>query len=730
MVVYATIGLGEEMNRRSVFGTFLALLLAGVLTVASNVQPATSQTPFGFDVEREPEHPTVRDEVNVIVIFLDVPSVSYTFRFGPLTRVNDEFSVDIDVSEPFILLPVYVGNVTQTYELGKLSEGLCNFSITVHYWQQLPDGTWLPWSFDYSYNESFTVLPAVDWWPMFHHDLDHTGYSTSTAPTTNDTLWNYTTSGGVYSSPAVADGMVYVGSFDDRIYCLNASTGTQIWDYTTGAVVESSPAVSAGMVYVGSDDYNVYCLNASTGGKIWNYTTGGFVRSCPAVSAGMVYVDSDDYHVYCLNASTGTPAWNYTTGSFLESSPAVVAGMVYVDSDDYNVYCLNASTGDKIWNYTTGGGISSPAVSAGMVYVGSNDRNVYCLNASTGDKIWNYTTGGGISSPAVSAGMVYVGSNDRTVYCLNASTGDKIWNYTTGDLVIPSPAVAYGMVYVGSEDYHLYCLNASTGTQVWNFTGMHAAGAWATSSPAVADGMVYAGLVDYNVYCLDAYNGTEIWGYTTGSYVDSSPAVAGGVVFVGSDDGNVYAFGAHDVAVTNVSSPKKVIGQSMTGNVTATVANLGSFPETVNVTLYANMTAFLNGAATSNETKIGSFTNVPVGVGNNVNLTFVWNTTGLAKGNYTISAYATPVPGETDTADNNCTDGWAIVSITGDVTGPNGVPDGQVNLMDVYKVAMQFGSSPPTWDPCWGPVCDINNDGAVNLKDYYKVCMCFGQTDP
>jgi hypothetical protein len=70
------------------------------------------------------------------------------------------------------------------------------------------------------------------------------------------------------------------------------------------------------------------------------------------------------------------------------------------------------------------------------------------------------------------------------------------------------------------------------------------------------------------------------------------------------------------------------------------------------------------------------------------------------------------------------------VRILGDITGQNGTPDGQVNLVDVYKVAMQFGTSPPTWDPYWGPVCDINNEATVNLIDYHRVCMCFGQTDP
>ena len=103
---------------------------------------------------------------------------------------------------------------------------------------------------------------SVDWWPMFHHDLNHTGYSTSKAPKDNNTLWSYTTSGGVQSSPAVSDGRVYVGSEDSKVYCLNASTGSLIWSYTTGNLVWSSPAVSDGRVYVGSYDSKVYAFGS------------------------------------------------------------------------------------------------------------------------------------------------------------------------------------------------------------------------------------------------------------------------------------------------------------------------------------------------------------------------------------------------------------------------------------------------------------------------------------
>ena len=73
-------------------------------------------------------------------------------------------------------------------------------------------------------------------------------------------LWSYTTGSGVTSSPAVANGVVYVGSYDDKVYALNASTGALLWSYTTGYEVFSSPAVANGVLYVGSDDYKVYAF--------------------------------------------------------------------------------------------------------------------------------------------------------------------------------------------------------------------------------------------------------------------------------------------------------------------------------------------------------------------------------------------------------------------------------------------------------------------------------------
>jgi outer membrane protein assembly factor BamB/pimeloyl-ACP methyl ester carboxylesterase len=333
-------------------------------------------------------------------------------------------------------------------------------------------------------------LTGVYDWPMFGHDPQNVGYTESPAPSTNQTLWTTTFSLGGGVSPVIAEDKLYFGAWNNKVYCLNYSTGAEIWNYTTGDPILCTAAVADGKVYVGSIDDNLYCLNASSGAKIWNFTGDGWgFRGAPTVVDGKVYAGSDDTNIYCLNATTGAKIWNYTTGDVLITFPAVADGKVYAGSNDTNVYCLDTLTGAKIWNYTTGDHVlSGPTIADGKVYVGSYDSHVYCLNATTGAQIWNCTTGGAIfTSPTIAYGRVYVGSFDDNVYCLNVSTGVPIWTYATDGNIFGAPAVADGKVYVGSADTNVYCLNATYGTLIWSCetSGVSYHG------PAIANGVVY-----------------------------------------------------------------------------------------------------------------------------------------------------------------------------------------------------------------------------------------------
>jgi hypothetical protein len=63
----------------------------------------------------------------------------------------------------------------------------------------------------------------------------------------------------------VANGVVYVGSNDGKVFALNASTGAELWNFTTGGVVFNGPAVANGVVYVGSGDNNLYAFGLRGG---------------------------------------------------------------------------------------------------------------------------------------------------------------------------------------------------------------------------------------------------------------------------------------------------------------------------------------------------------------------------------------------------------------------------------------------------------------------------------
>ena len=96
------------------------------------------------------------------------------------------------------------------------------------------------------------------------------------------------------SSPAVFDDKVYVGSWDNKVYCLNASTGAHIWNYTTGGKVMSSPAVADGKVYVGSNDGKVYAFGRERATFAWPTDSAGNSKFTFNLS-GNVYVRGQDF---------------------------------------------------------------------------------------------------------------------------------------------------------------------------------------------------------------------------------------------------------------------------------------------------------------------------------------------------------------------------------------------------------------------------------------------------
>ena len=293
--------------------------------------------------------------------------------------------------------------------------------------------------------------------------------------------WHFTSHRCAASSGAVAKGIVYA-TFIGKPPCnhlnqadggllvaLNARTGKVLWRLPEGPD-ETSPMLANGLVYVGSWDGDVSAVAEKTGKVRWRFHTGGPVKGSVALSGPNVVFGSYDGHVYAVNAHTGKEVWrgsaqqglSLSLGTFY-STPAIAYGRVYIGNTDGRIYSYGARTGDLRWSHATGGYVySSPAVWDERVYAGSYDGNFYALDAATGDVIWTFKAAGPISgAPTVIDGVVYFACFKSRTYALDARTGKLLWTYGAGHY---SPVVAdtkrvylvgYGRLYGMVEKHPL-----------------------------------------------------------------------------------------------------------------------------------------------------------------------------------------------------------------------------------------------------------------------------------
>ena len=176
------------------------------------------------------------------------------------------------------------------------------------------------------YSASTPFLVQTNW-PMFGFNIGNNRFNPyenvlTTSNVSNLTLdWSYTAGNSIVSSPAVVNGVVFIGSHDGSLYAFDAATGVLLWSYATSGPILSSPVVANGIVYIGSYDHNLYALNANTGILLWSYTTGLFIESPPLIANGVVYVGSDDWKLYALNATTQVPSYGAIQPMVISDSP-------------------------------------------------------------------------------------------------------------------------------------------------------------------------------------------------------------------------------------------------------------------------------------------------------------------------------------------------------------------------------------------------------------------------
>jgi outer membrane protein assembly factor BamB len=379
-----------------------------------------------------------------------------------------------------------------------------------------------------------TVFP----WPMQRHDELHLGFTQAPSPDTNAVLWNSPTGPYTYGSPAIADGLVFIGAWTvsgDYMFAFYQENGTEAWRTPTfvrvagNLGVTSSPAYSNGLVVFGGD--RIYCLWATNGTIKWTYSTGNgnWGDGSPTIAEGKLFIGGADRKQYAFDLVSGTVLWTYQT---LSSG-----------GSNYGLY-------------------SAPAVYNGHLYVAACDGWVYQILIDQPGPIaavnHSFDTGYAMyGSPVIFDGKVFIGngytftSTARRFYALNAIDLSLEWEFYPGRSTsfFGSAAIAYDKLFVGSIDGYLYALDPygdglGSTTVIWEY---FIGSTW--SSPSISSGRVYIGSRSNYVYAFNANQSVApdfLWRYNTNGDVDSSPAISDGNVYIGShgNGGMLYAFGS------------------------------------------------------------------------------------------------------------------------------------------------------------------------------------------
>lgn len=389
----------------------------------------------------------------------------FTFSERPIRKINPSISTQL---ESLILTALQYSPLDRYASIELMKEALQNagretgFFVKDQSFETTPiqtEGLAIKPLWTFECEDEIRGTPAINNGTLFIGAYDNNLYAINIAD--GKFIWKFPTNGGIVSQPAIFDGKVIIGSEDGHLYAIGERNGKLSWDIETSGPIHSSPRIAEGHVFVGSDDGFLYAINLTSNRQTWRLDTANPVRSTPVITNDFLYFGSESGEFFCGDFS-GQIKWRYKAKRAVTSSPLVAQGTVFFSSLDGMVYALDAKTGWVIWRYRMGkGSISSPCQVGNFLFIGSADGNVYGLDAGNGREIWRFETEHQVSgSPVIYQDRLYCGSADGWLYCLEYRTGRLRWKIKTGGAITGTPIVYNDILYFGSTDHLLYAVAA------------------------------------------------------------------------------------------------------------------------------------------------------------------------------------------------------------------------------------------------------------------------------
>ena len=204
---------------------------------------------------------------------------------------------------------------------------------------------------------------------------------------TGEKVWGFQVSQGPLNASVVVDGTRVYASHNrentdttvmGRVVCIDG-TGTgditeahELWRVDGIEAGYSSPAIADGRLYVVDSSANLHCLNDETGEVHWTHSLGTVGKGSPVVADGKIYVTEVNGHFLILQPdeneckTLSTIQIERESGHYAEiyGSPAIADGRVYFTTEE-GLYCLGAQRSSASSQSVLGSGSAGMRMSRG-----------------------------------------------------------------------------------------------------------------------------------------------------------------------------------------------------------------------------------------------------------------------------------------------------------------------------------------------------------------------------
>ncbi len=239
--------------------------------------------------------------------------------------------------------------------------------------------------------------------------------------------------GDIYGTAALdGDRLVFA---DDKgyVYSIRAEDGRPVWQTkASGKQFWSSPTVADGVVYIGGMDKTLYALDAERGAIKWTFKAGGAIASAPLVVGDALYVGDFDGKFYAIDRATGAQQGVFKGENWFWNDALYHDGVIYVGDLSGNFYALDEGSLRERWRYPpqdsaeTKKPIRAKAVIIGdKVFVANRSGAVTALRLKDGtpDRRDSFAVEARVlASLGHGDGVLYVSGQDQRIHIQRAKT--------------------------------------------------------------------------------------------------------------------------------------------------------------------------------------------------------------------------------------------------------------------------------------------------------------------